>query len=281
MTQSKRSLKTLITLIMVRTSLQARLAGNTTAACDTYIVNGIPGGFTQRVFADFSGVTAGGDAIALLSSYGLGVSDYSINSTPVPRTFVPSNVALGNGALNLKVSAFSGGSIQSAEMVTQDQFKYASVRTIQKSSTTPGVVEGNFFYLNDNQEIDWEILTSTISTASACVPAGIWATNQAVTPGTSNTHQTIPFTFDPTADFHEYRIDWSSDATAFYINGQQQTRFTTNVPTQAGSWIWNTWSSGDPCWSNGPPTADSITQIQSIEIFKGWTSTVSGTTCNV
>lgn len=134
------------------------------------------------------------------SSYGLGISNYPINSTPVPRTFVPSNVALGNGALNLKVSQYSGsGAVQSAEVSTHDQFKYASVRTVQKSSKTPGVVEGNFFYreiprsfncnywrinldetclVNDNQEIDWEILTSTISTSSACVPAGIWATNQ-------------------------------------------------------------------------------------------------------
>jgi len=160
--------------------------------------------------------------------------------------------------------------------------------SLRETSSTVSYPEDWFLWLitahdpvNDNQEIDWEILTSTISTASACVPAGIWATNQAVTPGTQNTHQTVPFTFDPTADFHEYRIDWSSDATAFYIDGQQKTRFTTNVPTQAGSWIWNTWSNGDPCWSNGPPTANSITQIKSIEIFKGWTSTVSGTICNV
>jgi len=166
-------------------------------------------------------------------------------------------------------------------MFTQDQFKYASVRTVQKSSKTKGVVEGNFFYLNDNQEIDWEILTSTISTSSACVPAGIWATNQAVIPGTPNTHQTVPFTFDPTAAFHEYRIDWSAGVTSFYIDGQQKARFTTNVPTQAGPWLWNVWSNGDPCWSNGPPTADSTTQIRSIDIYKGWTSTVSGTVCNV
>lgn len=32
--------------------------------------------------------------------------------------------------------------------------------------------------VNDNQEIDFEILTTTALTASADVPAGIWATNQ-------------------------------------------------------------------------------------------------------
>lgn len=272
-----------IPLILVQNSLQAPSSLNSTAAvCNTYVVDGVPGGFTQSVTADFSTVTAGGDAAALLRSFGISISNYGLTSGPVPHTYVPSNVALGAGALNLKVSAYPGtGAIQSAEMVTTDRFKYASVRTVQKSSTTPGIVEGNFFYLNDNQEIDWEILTSTITNSSACVHAGIWATNQAVVPGTPNTHQTVPFTFDPTANFHEYRIDWSADATAFYIDGQQKARFTTNVPSQAGPWVWNTWSNGDPCWSNGPPKANSVTQIRSIQIYKGWTATVSGTVCHV
>jgi hypothetical protein len=47
----------------------------------------------------------------------------------------------------MKVSAFTGsGSIQSSEIATNDVFKYASVRTVVKSSGVPGVVEGNFFY---------------------------------------------------------------------------------------------------------------------------------------
>ncbi|KAH0582422.1 hypothetical protein H2248_010365 [Termitomyces sp. 'cryptogamus'] len=110
----------------------------------------------------------------------------------------------------MKVSAYSGsGAIFSSEMVTNDIFKYASVRTVLKSSPVGGVVEGNFFYLNDNQEIDWEILTSTTLQPSAEVPAGIWATNQALVPGQPSTHTTVPFTFDPSQDYHEYRIDVS------------------------------------------------------------------------
>ena len=61
--------------------------------------------------------------------------------------FVPGNVALGSGSLDLKVSAYEGsGNVQSAEIVTNDIFKYGSVRTVLKSSGVPGVVEGNFFY---------------------------------------------------------------------------------------------------------------------------------------
>jgi hypothetical protein len=78
---------------------------------------------------------------------GISISDYTVNRTPVPHTFVPGNVALGSGSLDLKVSAYQGsGSVQSSEIVTQDIFKFASVRTVLKSSGIPGVVEGFFFY---------------------------------------------------------------------------------------------------------------------------------------
>ncbi|KAG6832576.1 hypothetical protein H0H87_001232 [Tephrocybe sp. NHM501043] len=188
-------------------------------------------------------------------SHGVSVSNYVVTFGPVPHTFTPSNLAFGSGSLDMKVSAYSGsGAVLSSEIVTDDLFKYASVRTVLKSSGVGGVVEGNFFYLNGNQETDWEILTSTTSQSSADVPAGIWATNQA---------------------------SWTIDATTFYIDGVQKARLTSNVPTEAGHWIWNVWSNGDPAWSNGPPTADSITHIRSIDIYKGYTSTRSGTQCNI
>ena len=131
-------------------------------------------------------------------SKGISISNYAIEDTPMSYTFVPENVALGSGSVDLKVSAYNGtGNVQSSEILTQDIFKFASVRTVLKSSGVPGVVEGNFFYckrvlrlsivsitdmlfgpVNDNQETDWEILTSTTLSPSADVPAGIWATNQ-------------------------------------------------------------------------------------------------------
>jgi len=116
------------------------------STCNTYTVSGIPGGFQQRTQIDFSSVIPEDDVTAILSTYGLSISNYAVNSGPVPHSFLPSNVALGNGTLNLKVSAYSGGSVvDSAEVVTVDTFAYGSVRTVMKSSSVPGVVEGNFF----------------------------------------------------------------------------------------------------------------------------------------
>ncbi|KAH0579880.1 hypothetical protein H2248_002708 [Termitomyces sp. 'cryptogamus'] len=250
--------------------------------CDTYVVPSLAGGFTTRQSINFSGVSPGTNVTSFLSSNGISISSYGVTSGPVPHTFTPNNLAFDSGSLNMKVSAYAGsGAILSSQMVTNDIFKYASVRTVLKSSPVGGAVEGNFFYLSDNQEIDWEILTSTTLQPSAEVLAGIWATNQPLVPGQSPTQTRVPFTFDPSQDYHEYRIDWVADATTFYIDGIQKARLTTNVPTQAGPWMWNTWSNGNPAWSNGPPTADSATHIRSIDIYKGYTSTPSGNICNI
>lgn len=55
--------------------------------------------------------------------------------------------------------------------------------------------------MDDTQETDWEILTTTTLQGSGTVDAGIWATNQAAT-GQPKTHELIPFDFDPSEDFH-------------------------------------------------------------------------------
>ncbi|KAG5643179.1 hypothetical protein DXG03_001383 [Asterophora parasitica] len=228
--------------------LALQVVGAYAQTCNTYVVPSITGGFTQRQFIDFSKVSPGGNVASLLSANGISISNYPISAGPVPRTFTPNNVAFGSGSLDMKVSAYRGsGSVLSSEILTNDLFKYASVRTVLKSSGVPGVCEGNFFYLNDNQEIDWEILTSTTLTGNDGVPAGIWASNQALVPGQPSTHQNIPFTFDPSQGYHGegnldlplrvlnlansglQNIESTADATVFYIDGVQKARFTTNV----------------------------------------------------
>ncbi|PPQ79071.1 hypothetical protein CVT24_012732 [Panaeolus cyanescens] len=245
------------------------------AACGAYVVPGVSGAFTEHVVTDFKPLDSRQNAVSWLSSNGYWVSAYAIEDNPVPRLFQQENVKFGNGTLDLRVKAYSGsGYVLSSEFGTAATFQYASVRTVQKSSRSPGIVEGNFLYGGQFLETDFEILTSTIDKSSACVPAGIWATNQPTNTGVQKAYKTIPFPFDPRAGFHEYRIDWVPGATIFYLDGVEVARLTQSVPNAAAQWVWNFWSNGDPCWSAGPPTSDSITQIQSIEIYKGYTATV-------
>lgn len=110
-------------------------------------------------------------------TYNIGISQYGPLGTPVPHDFVASNVAFGNGYLGLKVNAYTSGSVHSAEIVTNDVFKYASVRTVLKSTAVQGIVEGNFFYCEYStavfpsttmviQNIMWKIISGR----------GIWFT---------------------------------------------------------------------------------------------------------
>lgn len=130
----------------------------------------------------------------------MSISDYGPLDGPVKHTFVPGNVVLGDGVLEVKVNAYDGsGNVNCGEIQSNDAFLYGSMRTVLKSSGVPGIVEGMFTYrelstqtwrypiyvdaflflkVNDNQEADWEILTTTVSEPSENVPAGVWATNQ-------------------------------------------------------------------------------------------------------
>ena len=75
-------------------------------------------------------------------------------------------------------------------------------------------------------------------------PIPIWYSNQALRPGTSAT-QEIGAAPESVPTYHEYRIDWIKDRTAFYIDGKLQKTFRSNVPNRSGPWIWNNWSNGD------------------------------------
>ena len=72
--------------------------------------------------------------------------DVTIDPNHLTHTFTPNNIAFVDGALDLKVNRYTGGKVVGAEMGTTFKFKYGSVRTYLKSSTTPGVCEGNFLY---------------------------------------------------------------------------------------------------------------------------------------
>ena len=106
-----------------------------------------------------------------------------------------------------------------------------------------------FFYKNDTQETDIEYLTdpSSQSNKGPDMPIPIWYTNQAVNPGNGKqTSQNGPAPTNCCEKSHEYRLDWTQDSTTFYINGRQQRKFTTNVPSVPGPFVWNNWANGDP-----------------------------------
>lgn len=98
--------------------------------------------------------------------------------------------------------------------------------------------KGAFFYKTDNQETDIEIL-------SADLASGVHYTNQNLIAGPReqypSTHVAKPLPGDASKRYHEYRLDWVQGKTTYYVDGVLQQTHTTNVPTMAGTWLWNNW----------------------------------------
>jgi beta-glucanase (GH16 family) len=74
--------------------------------------------------------------------------------------------------------------------------------------------------------------------------------------------------FDPTTDFHEYRIDYLPTKVVFYADGQVLGQMSGKaVPTTAGHLILQHWSNGNPLWSGGPPARDAVLTVRYVKAY--------------
>ncbi|EXJ70880.1 uncharacterized protein A1O5_05872 [Cladophialophora psammophila CBS 110553] len=136
-----------------------------------------------------------------------------------------------------------------------------------------------FFYKNDTQECDIEYLTdpTSLSNNGPDAPIPLWYTNQAVEPTKiDKSCESGPAPSSCTTHAHEYRIDWTADFTAFYIDGVCQKNFTDNIPNVAGQMVWNNWANGDQGWTAGPPNRDNVFKIQKIVMYYNTATNESG-----
>lgn len=229
-------------------------------SCGQWVIPGT-GTFANKDVYTFTGTTLPAGLTA--SNYQV---DDRIGGAPYNHVFNPANVAVSGGYLNLKVPGgqkpTSKVAISSAEITTNTNMLYGSVRINAIFSTVPGTCHGislylptlspsgqqltpagNFFYYSDNQEIDIEYLTNSSSTSNPggqglTSPPWLQYTNQAVQEGGTPTYATGVAPAD-VAVVHEYRVDWVPGQTKFFLDGVLQQTFTTNVPSTAGPWVWN------------------------------------------
>ena len=245
----------------VPSSTQGGPTGNTPVGSDCPWIIPNAGTFTHSLAVDFTKLSA-------FPSTGLEISTVNIAAGPSPysQQYVPANVAVANGALHLTVPGNqASGPILGAQIVSSDQdILYGSVRTTAQVSNVAGTVHGLFYYGSDTNEVDIEFLTFDLA-------AGPHYTNQPHTPGSPSTTMSKALSFDATAGFHEYRLDWVAGKTIFYVDGAQQSVLENNVPSTPGSWVWNNWSNGG-AWGHGPPSADNVLKISKIEMYYNTTS---------
>ncbi|MCJ1243780.1 hypothetical protein MMC30_000977 [Trapelia coarctata] len=213
--------------------------------------------FTHTLEFDFTQLTEFPSGNLTISNYDVGAG-----TAPHSQKYTPAQVAISEGTLQLKVPGGQNTSpIHGSEVQTAFQdILYGSVRTTVQVSDIGGTCHGMFYYKDDNQETDIEILTADLS-------SGAHYTNQPNTPGQMSTTATHPLPANATVVMHEHRLDWLPGQTVYYLDGVQTKVLTSNVPSDPGSWLWNNWSNGDPKWSAGPPEADSILKIEKIVMY--------------
>ncbi|GAA5999937.1 glycoside hydrolase family 16 protein [Rhodotorula paludigena] len=219
----------------------------------------------EQLLVDFTTFSSSDTVESFLTSSGLTISDWPVEFTPIPVIMAPGNVDIVDGALRLKVTAGTEP-VVSAEVVTKEEkILYGRVTMRAKASPVPGVCHGIFFYGGPTLEVDIELLSSYYTEGRGdSVKPGIQFTNHPLTEGEEMYNEVYPYGFDPTADFHDYTIEWTEDTTIFSIDGAEIATFTRNVPTGPMAFNWNSWSSGEPNWSAGPPEEDSYFSIQGM-----------------
>lgn len=84
----------------------------------------------------------------------------------------------------------------------------------------------------------------------------------------TGTYQRVNLTFDPTADFHEYRFDYLPGKVLFYADSKALAVMEgAEVPSVGGHLILQHWSNGNPLWSGGPPTNDAVLEVNYVKAY--------------
>lgn len=133
--------------------------------------------------------------------------------------FKPKNVTVSDGQLVITIPAKT---MTSGEVSSTDLKNYGNYEISMKLPNAPSSITGFFLYAPPDyaQEIDIEIYNQ---------PDGkIMFTSYAN--GAQTQSLTKDLNFDPTADFHHYRIDYQPDFIDFYVDDIHMTRFTAGIP---------------------------------------------------
>lgn len=117
------------------------------------------------------------------------------------------------GIINDKLTiSHPAGTLEGGEIQTIALKHYGSYETSMKLPDAPSSITGFFLYSAPDfyHEIDIEVFNQQDSE--------VWLTSYL--DGSIHHEDKIPLAFDPTADYHQYRIDYYPDRVSFYIDGK-------------------------------------------------------------
>ncbi|KAL8781945.1 MAG: hypothetical protein Q9213_005784 [Squamulea squamosa] len=162
--------------------------------------------------------------------------------------------------------------VSTAELITKRvDMHYGSYRAAIKYTTVPGTCGSMFWWKNETQEIDVELLSyqDTDSLPGYDVHLVLHGELDGQHRSAWDTPK-VPFR--PSDGYHEYRFDWSPGKVSYYIDGKHVTDLTESVPTVPGRILLNHWSHGQTGWEHGPPEKDALMTVAYVKAYFNTTS---------
>ncbi|KOS18566.1 Beta-glucanase [Escovopsis weberi] len=206
---------------------------------------------------------------------------------PYGRSFLPGNIDIisaakasaNGGSSNAGLEMRVGGNLVNDAVTTAEidtarhDLFYGSYRAGMKMTDVNGTCAAFFWYFNDTQEIDMEFLSRQFDRENNIYPVNLVIQSRASAEAGfdaagTDTFKQVNLTFDPSADFHEYRFDFFENRVFFYADSQLLAAMNGSaIPTTAGHLILQHWSNGNALWSGGPPTEDAFLSVSYVKAY--------------
>ncbi|KAK3698734.1 hypothetical protein LTR37_016824 [Vermiconidia calcicola] len=175
----------------------------------------------------------------------------------------------------VRSTALNDKLVPSAEIVTErEDILYGSFRIGMKTTDINGTCSAFFFYRNDTQEIDLEILSAEQHNDLNQWPIHLDVQNSTTGrdpkdyDGGSELIYDMAFPPGGTpGDYNEYRFDWLPGRIDYYVNSRYVWTTTENVPSEPGRIHMSHWSNGNPSWTHGPPIIDAVTTVSYVKAY--------------
>lgn len=162
-------------------------------------------------------------------------------------------------------------------------YHYVSVRMLARTTGAAGGCAALFTYLDHGDSSNTTVQEADIEMLTRGPRDKIQYTNQPgdtdVTAGgeASTQNVTIPdgLTF---GDWLVHRLDWTPDASIWYVNGQEVARIAVQTPKDPSYVLFNSWSNGATWTGNMTVGDEAVMQIQWLEMIYNTSTSANVTT---
>ncbi|MBR0485260.1 MAG: glycoside hydrolase family 16 protein, partial [Oscillospiraceae bacterium] len=158
------------------------------------------------------------------------------------------NTDVKDGYLSLTIDKDreNKGMYSGAEYRTNDFYSYGYYETSMQAIKNDGVVSSFFTYTGPSDNNPWDEIDIEVLGKDTTKVQFNYYTN-----GVGNHEYMYDLGFDASEGFHTYGFDWQPDHIAWFVDGKEVYRATSNIPSTPGKIMMNTWpGTGVDAWLN-------------------------------